>query len=379
MLSLGIDCAQLTHSFCLMEESGRILLEGEFPETRPGLAQFRRAVEAYGEPGAVIMEASGVYWLNLHVELRTWGWRPTAVEPLRAWRFAQLQAPRHKTDKADARSLARLGLQPQRPSLPPSLAKLLAHALDSALKQRTVLINQLHALLVVANPALIVCGWSLEAKRTLEVLRAYPTTPQLRRAKRLARISFGPRHRVGEKEAARLQAASQEALCGALEAISAQQIGFLVAQIGAWNEQIAFLEARLAALQPEAQRLTSIPGVGMRTALIVSACVPLETLASAKQAVAQVGLHPHRFQSNTRVWTRLSKQGDAVARSALCRAAFAAIQSNPRLAAFYQRVRANGKGHRQALCAVAHKLIRYCYALVKYQTLYLPNYLPERA
>lgn len=222
--------------------------------------------------------------------------------------------------------------------------------------------------MLVANPALLACRWELGAARSLAVLRAYPTTRELRRARVLAEVRFGPRHRVGEKAATTLRQAAQQALCGALNDAHGGQVRFLVNQVATWAAEIARLQQELRVLLPEAQRLASIKGVGERTALLVYACVPFGRLASAKQAAAYVGLHPHVFQSGASQWSRLSKRGDRIARTALYRVALPAVQSNPRLAAFYQRLLSAGKAKKQALCAVAHKLIRICFALVKYQT-----------
>ena len=111
MRSLGIDCGQLQHRFCLLDETGRVLAEGAFAENRQGLAELRALVEAQQAPQVVVMEASGACWQNLCAELQGWGWPAHAVDPQRAAQFARLHNPRHKTDKADARSLAHLGLQ----------------------------------------------------------------------------------------------------------------------------------------------------------------------------------------------------------------------------------------------------------------------------
>jgi transposase len=375
MLSLGIDCAQLTHAFCLIDESKRVLVEGTFPETQTGLAELRAQLAAHGEPQAVTMEASGSYWQNLHAALEALGWPVAAVDPVRARRYAQLLHPRHKTDRADARSLAALGLEGERGSFPASASELLAHGLARVVETRVRLIGQLHALVVVANPALVACGWELGAARSLVVLSRYPTTLHLRRARSLAQMRFGSRHKVGAQDAEELQEAAREALCGALLEGQAQEIHFLVAQISACNQEIARLEAELTERLPEAARLDAIKGIGPRTALIVCACVPFSQLTSAKQAVAYAGLHPHRFESNGRFWTRLSKRGDKVVRTALCRAAFPLSQHNPLFRAFYLRLREHGLTHRQALAGVAHKLLRICYALLRDESDFSADYV----
>jgi transposase len=379
MRYLGIDCAQLTHAFCLLDESRRVLVEGSFPETQTGVAELRAQLAPYGEPQAVTMEATGNCWQNLQAAFQSFGWPVAAVDPVRARRFAQLRHPRHKTDKADARSLAEMGLEPERASFPASEAETQARALSRVVETRVRAIGQLHALVVLANPALVACGWELGAPRSLAVLRRYPTTLPLRRARSLAQVRFGPRQKVGKQEAETLRQAAREALCGAVFAAHGEEIRFLAARIAECNREIARLEAELRQRLPEAARLEAIPGVGSRTALVVCACLPWPQLKSPKQAAAYAGVHPHRFESNGRVRTRLSKQGDVVVRTALYRAAFPASQHNPVLRAFYQRLREKGLTHRQALCAVAHKLLRVCYALLRDQSDFSLGYRAQKA
>lgn len=376
MVVMGIDCGQLQHRYCVVDEAGQVVAEGGFEEKRSSLQELRQRMEGYGRV-RVVMEASGSYWQNLRAECAEWGWEALAVNPQRAAQFSRLESPRHKTDKADARALARLGLGDVQGSFGSGPAVTLAHALAGAIEQRARVQNRLHSLLVLANPAIVWCRWKLNAPRTLAVLKAYPTSLQLRRARGLARVRFGTRGVVGRRAAETLQEASREALCGAVNEAHGAQVGFLVEQISRWSEEIMRLERELERRLPEAKRLCSVLGVGKRTALIVYACVPFAQLRSAKQAAAFVGLHPHLFQSGQQSYARLSKRGDAVVRTALYRAALPAVVHNPRLAEFYQRLRDRDKTPKQALCAVAHKLIRICFALVKTQTTFSLTYAPD--
>jgi transposase len=374
MLSLGIDCGQLQHRYCLLDETGRVLAEGKLVETHTDLAAMRTRIAAIGQPDITVMEASGVYWHNLHAELAGWGWQPVGVDPQRASQFARLLHPRHKTDKADARSLAHMGFSAPQESFRAQQPALVARCLVAAVEERSVLSNQLHALLVVANPAVIRCSWKLAAPRTLEMLAKYPTTEQLRRARTLADLRYAAHNRVGAKAATALQQASQEALCAALTPAHGEQIGFLVAQIRTWSARIDALEDLLATLLPEASRLLTRRGIGRRTALLLCALIPFAALASAKAVAAFVGLHPHIFQSGQGCWSRLSKRGDAVARTVLYRAALPAIQFDPDCAAFYKRLttRTEPGQHpltkKQACCAVAHKIARIAFAIMNNRT-----------
>ncbi|SDE85832.1 Transposase IS116/IS110/IS902 family protein [Thermus arciformis] len=117
-------------------------------------------------------------------------------------------------------------------------------------------------------------------------------------------------------------------------------------------------QALLAAL-PEAEVLMALPGVGPQVAAAVLALLPPELWGRAKAAASYAGLIPEREESGKSVERgRLSRKGPPLLRRKLYMGALVAVRHDPEMRAFYHRLLSRGKTKKQALLAVAHKLLR---------------------
>lgn len=151
----------------------------------------------------------------------------------------------------------------------------------------------------------------------------------------------------------------------------------LSAAIAALQGEQQAIDRELAGLtrQEEAvARLQTIPGVGPVTAATVASCLTSKAFAHPDQFVAYVGLDVRvRDSGQQRGKRRLSHQGDAEIRRLLYLCAQANLRSKDAENPFkqqYARERAKGLPSTGALCAVARKLARTCWSLVKYGTRY---------
>ena len=116
------------------------------------------------------------------------------------------------------------------------------------------------------------------------------------------------------------------------------------------------IQALLAAL-PEAEVLMGLPGVGPQVAA-VPALLPPHLWGRAKAAASYAGLIPEREESGKSVErSRLSRKGPPLLRRKLFMGALVAVRHDPEMGAFY-RLLSRGKRKKQALVAVAHKLLR---------------------
>lgn len=147
-----------------------------------------------------------------------------------------------------------------------------------------------------------------------------------------------------------------------------------VAQHGAvWRcvqEQIAALEQALAAQQaPVAstvERLQSVPGVGPIVALTaVAVFSDVTRFASCKHAASYAGLVPSTNQSGDRdTHGRITKRGSAALRSMLCEAAHHAARPTHPLNPYFAKLCAK-RGYKMAVVAVAHRLCRILFAMLR--------------
>ncbi len=100
-------------------------------------------------------------------------------------------------------------------------------------------------------------------------------------------------------------------------------------------------------------------GVGVQVAAAVLAYPPPELWGKAKPASSYAGLIPEQSISGSSVRkSRLSRKGPVLLRKKLYLAALVAIRHDPEMKTFYLRLLANHKTKKQALIAVAHKLLR---------------------
>lgn len=128
-----------------------------------------------------------------------------------------------------------------------------------------------------------------------------------------------------------------------------------------------------AELQHRYELLCSIPGVGT-----ISAIHTLAELAllpgdrDVRQWVAFAGLDPREYSSGSSVRqrTRISKVGNRHLRRALYMPALVASRYEPHLRGFYEHLRERGKSKKQALLAVARKLLHAIYGMFRSQQRY---------
>jgi transposase len=121
-----------------------------------------------------------------------------------------------------------------------------------------------------------------------------------------------------------------------------------------------------ARLQRCYQLLRSVKGIGENSAIqILAELAPLPEDRDVRQWVAFAGLDPREYSSGTSVrkYTRISKVGNRHLRQALFMPALVASRREPHLRAFYEHLLASGKKKRQALVAVARKLLHAIYGM----------------
>lgn len=103
--------------------------------------------------------------------------------------------------------------------------------------------------------------------------------------------------------------------------------------------------------------LTSIPGIGKQTALMILTLLPEIGSIGNKQLAALIGVAPFNRDSRQFRGKRYIQGGRKTLRKALYMSAVAAVRWNKSLSEFYYRLRAKGKPGKVAIVAVMNKLI----------------------
>ena len=122
--------------------------------------------------------------------------------------------------------------------------------------------------------------------------------------------------------------------------------------------------------------LVTIPGIGDATiAHLLVVLSEHHGFISAKQVVAFAGLAPAQRQSGQ--WsgkTHIAKSGDPALRKALYMPALSAWRYNPVIRQFCKRLKANGKNGKAVACAAMRKLIHLSFAILKSGQPFDPNF-----
>nr|WP_321451325.1 IS110 family transposase [uncultured Carboxylicivirga sp.] len=165
-------------------------------------------------------------------------------------------------------------------------------------------------------------------------------------------------------------------------AIKGKVITSLKRQIRTIHSEIQLLEKELEERiktheQELLSNLSSIPGIGKKTAILLIVCTNgFKTFENAKQLSAYFGLSPIITMSGSSVRgkARISKKGNSLVRNHLFMCSFTACMRNPQCKALFDRIVAKGKSKKLALIAVTNKLLSQSLAVAKSGVRYDPNY-----
>lgn len=291
-----------------------------------------------------------------------------------------------KTDARDAQVIAAAAWR--MPETIRGIVPLAAHLAEVRLlggfdadlaQQGTALQNRLRGLLTQLHPALErVLGPQLQATGVLALLQRYPPPAALQAAGRGRIQTRLTRH--GSRKAEPLAAAIRDALARQTVVVAgtaaaalivprlAAQLATILADRGAIGQAI---EARVAS-HPLYPVLTSLPGVGLRTAATILVETDGKVFPSAAHLASYAGVAPVTCQSGTSVrGTRRARHGNLRLKAALFQAAFSSL-SAPASRTYYARKRAHGASHTQALLALARRRTDVLYAMMRDGTPYQP-------
>lgn len=291
-----------------------------------------------------------------------------------------------KTDAKDARIIAdqarmRTDLQPVRicEQVAVDLRLLTSHRLD-VIHDRVRAINRLRATMLEYFPALEKAFDFSKNKAALVLLSHYATPDGLRRIG-VARLASWLKAR-GARNSAGVAQAAVEAARSQMTTLPAQDVGEplvakLAARITAIDEDLATIDAQITALvsrHEKAQILLSMPGFGAVLAATFIAQIggSLDGFDSVDRLACVAGLAPvprdsGRISGNLHRPRRFNRR---LLRTCYL-AALSSLKNSPASRAFYDRKRAEGKTHKQALIALARRRINVIWAMLRDHTPYV--------
>lgn len=300
---IGIDIASRSFEVAVYDNQGT----SGFNNNQAGFDRFWTAYRDLLADGLVVVEATGGYENALVSFLVVRGIAVHRASTQKASLFIRSLSLRAKTDRIDARHLARFAAE-RHPQL------VLVELVDADHRR----LQQLHMRMD-----------DLKGIRLQETQRSkHPNYAEL-----------------------------QDAIASVLQVVEAQ--------IEQLSEQMAAIIKANSMLEKTFRIMTNFSGVGTQTALCLMACMPELGTLSRKGAASLAGVAPHPRQSGRHEGYRSTRGGRVRVRKALFMAVLSAKRYNPGLRDFYQRLIKSGKKKMVAIVATMRKMIVILNAMIR--------------
>lgn len=395
MFYLGIDVSLKSHRCALLDSEGEKVGASFSVDSSPeGFSNLLERLKERNVPFDQVtagLEATGHLWENLFSFLERQKIKALLLNPFQTNRYRELLSKKAKTDDIDAFCIAGLlrsgeGRACYVPDDMVQGLRDLVRARNSFISNLQDYQRQAQALLQVVFPEVVGLLKDPFAKVACEILRQFPTAKDLacihpRTLEKIARSCQGNNFNR-EKAEEIVEAAKKSIYSGKAQKARGQVLSSLLKQIVDLKTAIANLDQIIddtlntpSQGPSEVDLITSIPGVGPKTAAVLIAEIgDISRFKSANHLVGYFGFFPQIRESGGRLLgtPKISPRGPKHFRKALYMAAVASLKHNPEMKAVYDRKKSQGKAAKQALIVVSRKLLATVYSLLRYQTTYNP-------
>lgn len=320
-LYCGIDVSGDTLDICYQTAEGVL----EWCKCSNGVGGFTEIWKLTGKDYHFIMESTGVYQLPFCFFLESKKGMYSVVNALQIKRYIQMKLERNKTDKKDAFHICMYGVDhnPECYEMPSRLyfeCRAINNAIETITTEITSFKNKLHSLsrLDIDNKV-IVTGY----KKILRDLQAE------------------------------------------LKKFEAE----LYKKLEAWQPALV-------------KQVRSVVGIGKRaTAILIVTTQGFKHTQTYQQLISYAGLSPKEYSSGSSIRgkVRICKQGGSLLRHTLYMCALNAKETNGACKELFDRLVAKGKNKKLAVIAVANKLLKQVFGVVKNECLFDRNYYKKVA
>lgn len=320
-LYCGIDVSGDTLDVCYQTEAGSL----EWIKTTNNSLGFKKIWELTGKLYHFVMESTGVYQLPFCFFLEDKKARYSVVNALQIKRYIQMKLERNKSDKKDAFHICMYGLDYNPPcyEMPDQLyfeCRSLNNAIETITAEITSFKNKLHALskLELENKVIVA-----SYKKLLKILK---------------------------------------------EELKKFEIE-LYKKLELWHPNLV-------------KQVRSVVGIGKRaTAILIVSTQGFKHTESYQQLISYAGLSPKEYSSGSSIRgkVRICKKGGSVLRHTLYMCALNAKETNGACKELFDRLVAKGKNKKLAVIAVANKLLKQVFGVVKNECLFDRNYYKKIA
>lgn len=382
---VGIDISKYKHDFCIISNTGEILVENSsFENNQKGFQFFLDQLKSYNKSQVrIAFEATGHYSLNLELFLTNQDYSFLKMNPLVVHQYLKARSLRRtKTDKADSFTIASYLMSV--PYKPNSDLLYNIYTLKSLCRSREQLIKEKSKFLILLTneldksfPEIKPFFNNMISTTLLYILDKYKNAYHIslmRDYDSLRCISHG---NFSYAKFCKLKELAKNTI-GHHDKNTDLLISTYVSIINNFNNEIDPINKQISTIIKELNpKMLSIPGLGeISAATILSEYGDIKNFSSPNKMLAFAGLEPSIIESGTLQHNgKMVKHGSGHLRYAIMNVAMSILRYSPTFYDYYLKKRSEGKCHRVALSHVCKKLIRVIYCLEKNNITFNPSLL----
>lgn len=384
-LQVAVDVGARMHRVAVGDGSGRLLEEFDLKHTAAGIAGFFTRIERlraqHSAPVAVAMEGFNGWARPLDRQVLDHGWKLYNVNNLKLARYKEIFPGPAKTDAIDARRILELfrlhgDLAVARGVLQEIVAvteeaerlKRLTRRRRQLVNERVRVLNRMQSDLQAVCPGLLAITVEADNLWFLSLLGA---RADIRKLAGLRRSSLLALEGVGRAYCAKIEAWQREALfsheaewAGPMIVADARRVLALKGEIAALDQLIEPLTQRCNT----ARQLRTIPGFGPTcSGELAGEIGAIERFGSEASLALYLGMAVLDHSSGTHTGSKRPRQVNTRAKAAMMIAVARHMVQVPKSRAYYDKKRAQGKAHNQAVRALGRQLVRVIWSMLKHQ------------
>ncbi len=370
---VGIDISKYKHDFCIISNTGEIIVENSsFENNKKGFQDLLEHLKPYDKQDVrIAFEATGHYSMNLELFLTNQDYSFMKINPLVIHQFLKVRSLRRtKTDKSDSLTIANYLMSiPYKPN-----SSLLYHtySLKSLCRMREQLIKERSKFAVLLTNELDKSFPELKpffnnkiSTTLLFILDKYKNASHIALMKDFDSIRCISKGRFTYSKFANLKELAKNTV-GYYDDNTDLLISTYISIYNDFNNKIDPLDKQISTIIKELNpSILSIPGIGEITAAsIIAEYGDISLFSSPAKMLAFAGLEPSIIQSGTLESNgKMVKHGSGHLRYVLMNTSLTLLKYNPTFYDFYLKKRSEGKPYRVALSHVCKKFIRLIYTL----------------
>ncbi len=377
----GTDCGKTHHHCLVLNSEGDTLLSRRVANDEPELLKLLGDVLDLADGRAVTwaLDMTGGEPALLIALLVNHGQELVYIPGIAVNRASDSYRGQAKTDARDARVIAdqarmRRDLQPIRPDEDATVElRLLTDRRVDLVAERTRTVNRLRSLLTSMFPALE-RALDLGTSGALVLLTGYQTPAAIRRTGQRRLTAWLRNRKVRGSEALAtkaVEAAERQHTAVPGETAIAKMVLTFTKEVMALNEKISETDKLIEGRFREhelAEVIQSLPGIGtvLGAEFLVAVGGSLDAFPSPDRLAAFAGVTPAprdsgKISGNLHRPQRYHRRLQRV----FYTSALVSVQHDPNSRKFYDRKRAEGKRHTQAVLALARRRVNVLWALIR--------------